>query len=277
MPLVYMSQRGSGADGSGLCHKVTAGYELSRPCFGILFPTIVGERSSLQRRVNDTFSLHQSVVHLFERMNATGTGPELESGEGVEENGKNHVTTPTMFSRAATATRRQATLGPCLSCQSWRLHIFQRSFSASLPILRQDDRRNTSKGKIPDKINYNSSSFLDDTGAAEGASRRLVTASSLAARTGPTSKQPPMGVKMLVRDFIEDSLYNPHYGYFAQQATIFSAIDAPVDFSRFRDSAEFDEEIATRYAGYGPDGSEGPGRQIWHTPTELFQVRSTLL
>ena len=77
---------------------------------------------------------------------------------------------------------------------------------------------------------------------------------------------------MLVRDFIEDSLYNPNYGYFPKQATIFNANDTPFDFTTLRDSAEFQEEVASRYADYGADDFNGPGRQLWHTPTELFKV-----
>lgn len=82
--------------------------------------------------------------------------------------------------------------------------------------------------------------------------------------------KPPTRVKMLVRDFIEDSLYNPHYGYFPQQATIFTSAGEPIDFRAMRDTVEFQNEVARRYSTYGTD-SEGPGRQIWHTPTELFK------
>lgn len=76
---------------------------------------------------------------------------------------------------------------------------------------------------------------------------------------------------MLVRDFIDDSLYNPHYGYFPKQATIFTATD-PIDFRAMRNSAAFQDEVARRYEQFEVD-DEGPGRQIWHTPTELFKVR----
>lgn len=79
---------------------------------------------------------------------------------------------------------------------------------------------------------------------------------------------------MLVRDFIEDSLYNPNYGYFPKQATIFTSKET-MNFGAMRNMDEFQEEVARRYAAYGLD-EDGPGRQIWHTPTELFQV-STIL
>ena len=80
---------------------------------------------------------------------------------------------------------------------------------------------------------------------------------------------------MLVRDFIEDSLYNPQYGYFPRQANIFNSIH-PVDFRTLRNSTEFQQEVAKRY--YELEGQQksaeapGPGLQIWHTPTEMFKV-----
>jgi len=82
---------------------------------------------------------------------------------------------------------------------------------------------------------------------------------------------------MLVRDFIEDSLYNPNYGYFPQQATILSSDEDSFNFTMLRDSNEFQEEVAKRYDRYESGDKEGPGRQLWHTPTELFKVFSVLL
>lgn len=118
------------------------------------------------------------------------------------------------------------------------------------------------------KINYNAVSF-SDTPETEHAHYRRVTANEL-----ESLREPPTEVKMLVRDFIEDSLYNPHYGYFPKQATIFTATD-PIDFSKMRNAVEFQNEVAQRYSQFESDG-EGPGRQIWHTPTELFKVCSTV-
>lgn len=77
---------------------------------------------------------------------------------------------------------------------------------------------------------------------------------------------------MLVRDWIEDSLYNPHYGYFPKQAVIFDTQHTTFDFEKLRNSVEFEVEIGRQYAAYGADKHHGPGRQIWHTPTELFKV-----
>jgi hypothetical protein len=108
---------------------------------------------------------------------------------------------------------------------------------------------------------------------------------------------------MLVRDFIDDSLYNPNYGYFSTKVDIFDPdTTTPTSVSRRKDkmkelneldkgdraegfefegfgtTAEFEEEVARRYMqfegldqGAGTVG-KGPGRQVWHTPTELFKV-----
>jgi hypothetical protein len=96
---------------------------------------------------------------------------------------------------------------------------------------------------------------------ADYAGYERVTSNELQRHTSP-----PRRVKMLVRDFIEDSLYNPHYGYFSKQATILDTSDSGFDFASMNDSAEFHAEITNRYAAYGSD------QQLWHTPAELFKV-----
>jgi hypothetical protein len=121
-----------------------------------------------------------------------------------------------------------------------------------------------------DKLNYNSDvSFEDSPGAY--VDYDMVTANDLESYTAP-----PKRVKMLVRDFIEDSLYNPNYGYFPRHATIFTPSDNGIEFGSLRDSAEFENEVAKRYGSYGADEEAGTGKQLWHTPTELFKVNSTL-
>ncbi|KAI6008969.1 hypothetical protein EDC04DRAFT_3122888 [Pisolithus marmoratus] len=81
---------------------------------------------------------------------------------------------------------------------------------------------------------------------------------------------------MLVRDFIEDALYNPHYGYFSKQATILTAPreeNEGFDFNGCKDGAHFESAVASWYMECGSvTETEGPGRQVWHTPTELFKV-----
>ncbi|KAH8075849.1 S-adenosyl-L-methionine-dependent methyltransferase [Cristinia sonorae] len=117
--------------------------------------------------------------------------------------------------------------------------------------------------RLPDKINYNADTFTD-MNDVDHANFKRVTSNDLASYT-----EPPTEVKMLVRDFIEDSLYNPHYGYFPKQVNIFTATET-IDFASLRNTVQFQDEVARRYAGYGLDET-GPGRQIWHTPTELFK------
>lgn len=119
-----------------------------------------------------------------------------------------------------------------------------------------------------DRLNYNTDvSFEDSPG--DHVNYELVTANDLESYT-----KPPNRVKMLVRDFIEDSLYNPNYGYFPHQATIFTSSKSRLDFPSFRDSVEFQNEVASRYTAYGGEDQDGPGKQLWHTPTELFKVRT---
>lgn len=123
-----------------------------------------------------------------------------------------------------------------------------------------------------EKFNFNPEVAFSTDVPQEYISYPFVTSNDLA----KSFTTPPTHVRMLVRDFIEDALYNPHYGYFSKQATIFTAPgeeNEGFDFSNFKDTAQFEAAIAHRYVECGSlSETDGPGRQIWHTPTELFKV-----
>ncbi|KAF5377786.1 hypothetical protein D9757_008070 [Collybiopsis confluens] len=127
-------------------------------------------------------------------------------------------------------------------------------------VYRNDRAEKTKVAEREDKWNYNRSSLFDPSTAEDPSSFKLVTANDLERCT-----EPPRSVKMLARDFIEDSLYNPNYGYFSKQATIFDWDEQPLEFSAVRNSVEFDAIVTKRYAAYEAE------RQLWHTPTELFK------
>ena len=139
-----------------------------------------------------------------------------------------------------------------------------RSFSSSSIAFRHPQ-------KPKDRYNYNETPFRfdgsDDTSAVAKLTR--LTAEQLA-----HCREPPKGVKSLTRDFIHDALYNPNYGYFSQRAVIFNA-SKPFEFRGMRDAAAFDRIVAERYAAtsFEENPEPGPGKQVWHTPVELFQVR----
>ena len=70
-----------------------------------------------------------------------------------------------------------------------------------------------------------------------------------------------------------DSLYNPNYGYFPQQAVIFNPGE-PFDFNSLPDEATFHKVLGERYTEFEDvldEQSSSDTRQLWHTPTELFR------
>lgn len=77
-------------------------------------------------------------------------------------------------------------------------------------------------------------------------------------------------LRLLTRDFIHDSLYNPEYGYFSKKAVIFSP-PKDIAFTELSSMHEFTRELTRLYARYEEVKEDG-ALQIWHTPTEIFKV-----
>lgn len=96
----------------------------------------------------------------------------------------------------------------------------------------------------------------------------------ITAKDAAKKKDMPLEAKMLVRDFIDDSLYHPNYGYFSKQAVIFSP-ETDFEFEKIKDNMEFLDIIADKYKEIEDDMDvrDEVARQVWHTPTELFKVQ----
>lgn len=62
-------------------------------------------------------------------------------------------------------------------------------------------------------------------------------------------KHRPSKVKMLASDFIEDSLYNPHYGYFSKEVEIFKP-EKPFDYNNIDDIDDFMDHWQKSYSRY---------------------------
>ncbi|KAI0410147.1 S-adenosyl-L-methionine-dependent methyltransferase [Xylaria palmicola] len=145
------------------------------------------------------------------------------------------------------------------------------------PRHRQQQRRamasrDTARGQQPKKnteANWQQRTQLFSVDMSEEYKKYpTVTADDLRSR-----RERPKRVKMLMRDFIEDSLYNPHYGYFSKQVVIFSPGE-PFNFNALPDEPTFFYQVGQRYTEVEDalDAKQHDDtRQLWHTPTELFR------
>lgn len=227
--------------------------------------------------------------------------------------------------KASASTSQQTTRTSTLTSKTTSFPSARPPPTAQPPSASASSSSSSRKQRNEPRYNYVANPF-DHSPDPDASSYRLVTARDLATRTTP-----PRRVKMLARDFIDDCLYNPNYGYFSTQAVIFDPDEATgtrlesggysekagretgvagvargpgrrlveegrngvevgsadgvslgraegFRFGEFGSTAEFEDEVARRYGAFEADGGEvgsvgkGPGRQVWHTPTELFKV-----
>lgn len=116
----------------------------------------------------------------------------------------------------------------------------------------------------------------------------------LTAAKSAKNKERPRKVRMATREFIDDSLYHPTYGYFSKEVEIFT-LDKPFAYQDIRDVDEFMKSWKEEYKRYDeeeedlqmkeqskngkssnkqkqvPVKKRNSSRQLWHTPTELFK------
>ncbi|KAK9448773.1 S-adenosyl-L-methionine-dependent methyltransferase [Limtongia smithiae] len=101
--------------------------------------------------------------------------------------------------------------------------------------------------------------------------------------TNMKADERPRKLSMLTRDFIDDSLYNPKYGYFSRQALIYSP-EKPFEYGAIANADDFVNRWSMTYKQYDNvlsvrsstdatvnKDTSAPLPQLWHTPTELFQ------
>ncbi|CAO1614638.1 unnamed protein product [Parajaminaea phylloscopi] len=122
------------------------------------------------------------------------------------------------------------------------------SCSRSLPASDPESVKDAHKEEDRHRHQYNVDPFTLEP-SREHYTLPFVTAHDLA-----KSNQRPRGVRMLTRDFIHDSLYNPHYGYFSRHAVLlpeskqFSQSGRKGwDFAAFKNDEHFLRAVEERY------------------------------
>lgn len=96
------------------------------------------------------------------------------------------------------------------------------------------------------RVQYNYDIF------AQEANRELTSLPLVTREQLLQSKERPRSCRMLARDFIHDSLYNPNYGYFSRQAVLLPEDDAAgrIDFNAIRNEGQFMRLIQQRYMAF---------------------------
>ncbi|KAI0383535.1 DUF185-domain-containing protein [Hypomontagnella monticulosa] len=177
-----------------------------------------------------------------------------------------------LFRHPACPSRRNlATLSSCLQYGRRIQRLHQLQHQQRRHMASRDTIRGAKKGLSEKESHWQQRSemFAVDM-TDEYKAYPMVTANDLRSR-----RERPRKVKMLMRDFIEDSLYNPHYGYFSKQVVIFSPGE-PFNFNALPDEPTFHAEVGRRYTEFedaldAKEGRPDDTRQLWHTPTELFR------
>lgn len=115
-------------------------------------------------------------------------------------------------------------------------------------------QKNVSEGTVPTATSFNPIQFIyqnstnypfDVKSPQQVYNEYPLTTSAKLARL----KERPRRVKMASVDFIEDSLYNPNYGYFSKEVEIFHP-DKPFDYNNIEDVDEFMESWEKAYSKY---------------------------
>jgi len=73
----------------------------------------------------------------------------------------------------------------------------------------------------------------------------------------------------LVRQFIDDCLYNPRTGYFNRIVNIFDGGKEPIRFQELKDQEDYTRRLHQMYREQSREDDEY--YQLWHTPSELFK------
>lgn len=96
----------------------------------------------------------------------------------------------------------------------------------------------------------------------------------------------PRQARMLSRDFMDDSLYNPNYGYFSKEVEIFTPSE-PFSYNQIANQDDFLHKWTQEYDQYRKQqdssseeireaaknklNTPSTSKQLWHTPSELFK------
>ncbi|KAI7872018.1 S-adenosyl-L-methionine-dependent methyltransferase [Spinellus fusiger] len=92
----------------------------------------------------------------------------------------------------------------------------------------------------------------------------------LTAQDATSQPTVPTHTKMLVRDFIDNAMYHPSYGYVSKQGDVFSP-DIEFDFPAMQSHKEFTKGLISMHKEAQATRDDTDTNQTWYTPTELFK------